>query len=106
MSQELGLIVMATEAAKQESNYREAFHFRQPECKAPALAGTFARSAYDRFKELGFPSVKEEEWKYTNVAPLTKLSFESGKAASATTVTAAEVSSTVTLKPETASLYS
>ena len=29
----------------------------------------------DRFEQLGFPSVKEEEWKYTNVAPISKLNF-------------------------------
>ena len=30
----------------------------------------------DRFEQLGFPSVKEEEWKYTNVAPISKLNFK------------------------------
>ena len=29
----------------------------------------------DRFEQLGFSSVKEEEWKYTNVAPISKLNF-------------------------------
>src|SRR5436853_230498 len=27
------------------------------------------------FRSVGFPSVKEEEWKYTNVAPIAKLQF-------------------------------
>lgn len=30
----------------------------------------------DRFEQLGFPSVKEEEWKYTNIAPISKLNFK------------------------------
>ena len=30
----------------------------------------------DRFEQLGFPSIKEEEWKYTNVAPISKLNFK------------------------------
>jgi Fe-S cluster assembly protein SufD len=29
----------------------------------------------DRFGEVGFPSVKEEEWRYTNVAPLARRGF-------------------------------
>ena len=30
----------------------------------------------DCFEELGFPSVKNEEWKYTNVAPIARADFE------------------------------
>jgi Fe-S cluster assembly protein SufD len=33
-------------------------------------------SAMDRFESLGFPTVKEEEWKYTNPAELAKTDFE------------------------------
>jgi Fe-S cluster assembly protein SufD len=29
----------------------------------------------DRFEQLGFPSVRDEEWKYTNLAPVAKESF-------------------------------
>ena len=40
-------------------------------------------SAMDRFEQLGFPSVRDEEWKYTNLAPLAKENFptrgESGR---------------------------
>src|SRR5262249_55213778 len=32
-------------------------------------------SAMDRFEQLGFPSVREEEWKYTNLATLAKENF-------------------------------
>ncbi len=36
-----------------------------------------ARSAaIERFGELGFPTTKHEEWKYTNVAPIAKRSFK------------------------------
>ena len=31
--------------------------------------------AMDRFEQLGFPSVREEDWKYTNLATLAKESF-------------------------------
>jgi Fe-S cluster assembly protein SufD len=30
----------------------------------------------DSFNELGFPSIKDEEWKYTNVAPIAKVDFK------------------------------
>ena len=32
--------------------------------------------AIDRFEQLGFPTVHDEEWKYTNLAPLAKESFQ------------------------------
>lgn len=34
------------------------------------------KKAIARFNELGFPTTKLEEWKYTNVAPVTKIPFE------------------------------
>ncbi|MCA1605458.1 MAG: SufD family Fe-S cluster assembly protein, partial [Acidobacteria bacterium] len=33
-------------------------------------------TAMERFSELGFPSVKDEEWKYTNVAPIARMSMQ------------------------------
>jgi Fe-S cluster assembly protein SufD len=33
-------------------------------------------AASDRFAELGFPTVRDEEWRFTNVAPLTKVPFQ------------------------------
>ena len=32
-------------------------------------------SAIGRFAELGFPTAHDEEWRFTNIAPLTRLSF-------------------------------
>ncbi|MEK6572143.1 MAG: Fe-S cluster assembly protein SufD [Bacteroidota bacterium] len=34
------------------------------------------KAAIARFAELGFPSTREEEWKYTDVAPLTRVNFK------------------------------
>src|SRR5438477_6111596 len=34
------------------------------------------REAIERFAALGFPTTRDEEWKFTNVAPLTKISFQ------------------------------
>jgi Fe-S cluster assembly protein SufD len=30
----------------------------------------------DRFAEVGFPTTKQEEWRFTNVAPLAKIPFK------------------------------
>ena len=36
------------------------------------------RQALERFAALGFPTPKDEEWRFTNLAPLTKVAFEPG----------------------------
>ncbi len=69
---------MATQIAKEKKTYREAFETLQERQRAND-AGWVARlreSAFDRFEQLGFPTTDEEEWKYTNVAPLTKVNFD------------------------------
>ena len=32
--------------------------------------------AIERFAELGFPTIKDEDWRFTNVAPIAKLPFK------------------------------
>jgi len=34
------------------------------------------KAAISHFAELGFPTTRQEEWRFTNVAPLTKIAFE------------------------------
>jgi Fe-S cluster assembly protein SufD len=67
---------MSTEITKQERSFWEGIDSQQGELVAPGWAMRLRETALDRFKELGFPSVKEEEWKYTNVAPLTRMEFQ------------------------------
>ena len=38
--------------------------------------GLLRQAAFARFSELGLPTTKEEEWKYTNLAPLAQVQFE------------------------------
>lgn len=69
--------MMVTEIAKPENSYQEAFRTLQTsqhDLPAPWLARV-RENAMARFEELGFPSVKEEEWKYTNVAPIARANF-------------------------------
>ncbi|MEK6601405.1 MAG: Fe-S cluster assembly protein SufD [Candidatus Binatota bacterium] len=54
-------------------------HFSQIEKDCVQNGQSWTRSiraaAISRFSELGFPTVRDEEWKYTNVAPLAEISF-------------------------------
>jgi len=36
-------------------------------------------AAWKRFREAGFPTTKQEEWRFTNLAPLAKSTFELGR---------------------------
>ena len=68
---------MATQIAKEKSAYRDAFEKLQAERNANEAAWItrLRESAIDRFEQLGFPTTDEEEWKYTNVAPIAKTNF-------------------------------
>ena len=69
---------MVTEIASRENSYQLAFRSLQ-ERQQDERVGWLQRlraNARERFAELGFPSVKDEEWKYTNVAPLAAIDFK------------------------------
>src|SRR2546425_216308 len=42
----------------------------------PAWLRPIRKAAIDRFGELGLPTTKNEEWKYTSVAPIARTAFE------------------------------
>jgi Fe-S cluster assembly protein SufD len=63
---------MITEFVKSESNYQSAFREVRHARPTAAWAELVRGSAMDRFEQLGFPTVKNEEWKYTNLAPFLK----------------------------------
>jgi Fe-S cluster assembly protein SufD len=68
---------MVTEIVKRENSYHEAFRAlqeSQPDSPRSWLK-RLRESAMESFQELGFPSVKDEEWKYTNVAPIARIDF-------------------------------
>jgi len=69
---------MVTEIASRENSYQLAFRALQ-ERQQDERVGWLQRlraNAMEQFAELGFPSVKDEEWKYTNVAPLAAIDFK------------------------------
>jgi Fe-S cluster assembly protein SufD len=69
---------MVTEIVKRENSYRRAFLElqEQPEDQQLAWLERLRAAAMERFEESGFPSVKDEEWKYTNVAAIAAADFQ------------------------------
>jgi Fe-S cluster assembly protein SufD len=67
---------MVTELVKSENSYQAAFRSVREFSPAAPWLELVRGSAMDRFDQLGFPSVRDEEWKYTNLATLAKESFE------------------------------
>ncbi len=48
---------------------------RDPARRGPAWVHGIRKQAIARFAELGFPSTRLEDWRYTNVTPITKVRF-------------------------------
>src|SRR5438105_10243595 len=63
-------------AIKTESGYEAAFRELKAKVEGfPAWLERLRADAADCFEELGFPTVEQEEWKYTNVAALNRVDF-------------------------------
>jgi Fe-S cluster assembly protein SufD len=54
--------------------FLEKFRHFESVAKSPLLP--FRKAGLALFAELGFPTLQHEDWRFTNVAPLTKLPFE------------------------------
>ncbi|PYS73200.1 MAG: Fe-S cluster assembly protein SufD [Acidobacteria bacterium] len=66
---------MVTELAKPQNNYQSAFQSMRKAKPSVAWVELVRESAMDRFEVLGYPTVKDEEWKYTNLASAAKENF-------------------------------
>ena len=71
---------MVSQVAKEESLYRAAFRALQQGSAGGGIAGAswlerLRENALESFEKLGFPTTDDEEWKYTNVAPITRAKF-------------------------------
>jgi Fe-S cluster assembly protein SufD len=64
--------------AKQTDPYLKAFErFEQASVSAqPSWLFPLRKAGIARFAELGFPTLKHEDWRFTNVAPIAKLPFK------------------------------
>jgi len=68
---------MSMQTIKEHSAFSGAFGESQERLrgKGGPWIERLRESAFDRFEQLGFPTTHDEEWKYTNVAPMSKLNF-------------------------------
>jgi Fe-S cluster assembly protein SufD len=67
---------VALETAKSELERSLALSFRERRSPGdPQWLVEIRRAAFERLREMGFPTVKDEDWKYTNVAPILKVPF-------------------------------
>ncbi|HEX7023924.1 MAG TPA: hypothetical protein VF187_03815, partial [Gemmatimonadales bacterium] len=75
------------------TGFAEAFErsIRNGGGRGPAALVTRRREAFERFSTAGFPSTKDEDWRFTPVAPIARAdwSLDSGRLAAGKPVTAA-----------------
>src|SRR6185503_14126959 len=91
---------MVTELARKENDYQAAFQTVRESSPTVPWLELVRNSAMDRFEQLGFPTVHDEEWKYTNLAPLAKQSFVPAKRETNVSLDGAQF-----VYPETASAH-
>lgn len=76
---------MATEIAKADF-YNSAFHelIERVSGSEPSWLRDIREQSFAQFERAGFPTVQNEEWKYTNVSPIAKTKFRPVIAANGT----------------------
>jgi Fe-S cluster assembly protein SufD len=74
-----------SQAVKEKSVYADAFRefAGRRGGDEPGWVARLRGGAFERFEELGVPTTDDEDWKYTNVAPLAGRGFEPASAAPA-----------------------
>jgi len=66
---------MVTEIANENSAYRSALRELTKVSGEPSWLRALRGRSFDQFEGVGFPGVEQEEWKYTNVAPIMRTKF-------------------------------
>jgi Fe-S cluster assembly protein SufD len=56
--------------------YLQEFEKFEPAAKQPSWVFPLRKAGLARFAEVGFPTLKHEDWRFTNVAPIAKLPFK------------------------------
>ncbi|MBZ5543257.1 MAG: Fe-S cluster assembly protein SufD [Acidobacteriia bacterium] len=69
-----------TAVKEQQDAYFSTFQARERFLSDPSWLGEIRRAAMERFAELGFPTTRQEEWRFTNVAPIARVPFELAQA--------------------------
>ncbi|HTU21356.1 MAG TPA: Fe-S cluster assembly protein SufD [Gemmataceae bacterium] len=67
-----------TEVMERQNTYLTAFERIERELAASGTPGLhrLRKAAMARFMEMGFPGPRDEEWRFTPIAPLTRIAFE------------------------------
>lgn len=68
-------LMMAPESVKEANSYETAFRHPGRGADEPAWLRSLRENSFDQFERAGFPNIKQEEWKYTNVTPIAKANF-------------------------------
>jgi Fe-S cluster assembly protein SufD len=66
---------VAEETAGLERSVSESYRERRSP-REPGWVAEIRRAGMEQFRETGFPTVREDAWKYTNVAPFVKVPFQ------------------------------
>jgi Fe-S cluster assembly protein SufD len=63
------------------ASYRRQFleHTARWSGREPAWLSLLRREAFERFLDRGFPTMDDEEWRFTNVAPIASMEFSLGR---------------------------
>src|SRR2546423_2601833 len=69
---------IATQAPREMDPYLEKFQYfeKAGPGKHPSWLFSIRKAALARFAELGFPTLKDEDWRFTNTAPIAQLPFK------------------------------
>ena len=68
---------MSTELVKETNRYETAFRQarQDPGAGEPSWLQNLRENSFELFASAGFPNIKQEEWKYTNVTAIAKADF-------------------------------
>jgi Fe-S cluster assembly protein SufD len=61
--------------ARQTEPHLQKFERFEKEAKQPGWVFPLRKAGISRFAELGFPTLKDEDWRFTNIAPIVDLPF-------------------------------
>ena len=69
-----------TRLAEQENTFLKTFQRRQGGGNGQPWINHLRQAGIDRFREVGFPGSRDEEWRFTNLAPITRTAFQPASA--------------------------
>src|SRR6266700_7721426 len=63
-------------AMKETEPHQRKFEWFEKHAQKPAWIFPLRKAGMARFAELGFPTLQDEDWRFTNLSPLVKLPFK------------------------------